>query len=61
MSVLTLLLFSRLFNKQVQYEEACDRIEDLEKDVANMKDIIEELEKDLEHRNQDYERWDIFF
>ena len=46
----------RLFDKQVQYEDACDKIKDLEQHVSNMKQTIEELEGDLANKNDDYDR-----
>ena len=39
----------------MQYEEACDKIEDLEKDVSNMKEVISDLERELNDRNDDYD------
>ena len=41
----------------MQYEDACDKIKDLEQHVSNMKQTIEELEGDLANKNDDYDRY----
>ena len=50
-------MFCRLFDKQKQYEDICDKVELLETRLADSESNIANLEEHLEEKREDIERY----
>lgn len=47
----------RLFDKQQQYEEARDTIDELREEIRSLKQTIDNLQSDISDRHEDIQRW----